>query len=96
MKWTTACPDWEQRIAAGQSLIPCGALFPDEAAAALEVFRALRVVDVPGAPTVGEIARPWILDFASTFFGSYDPESGKRLIQTYGRAELPPSSWARC
>jgi phage terminase large subunit-like protein len=92
MKWTTACPDWEQRIAAGQSLIPCGALFPDEAAAALEVFRALRVVDVPGAPTVGEIARPWILDFASTFFGSYDPESGKRLIQTYF-LKVPKKNW---
>lgn len=83
MEWSTACPDWEKRIVAGESLIPFAPLFPKEADAALEVFKAFRVVDVQGAPTVGEIARPWILDFAATFFGSYDPESGKRLIQTY-------------
>jgi phage terminase large subunit-like protein len=92
MEWSTSCPDWEQRILAGQSLMPCGPLFPDEAAAALEVFKALRVVDVPGAPTVGEIARPWILDFAAAFFGAYDPDSGKRLIRSY-YLKVPKKNW---
>ena len=82
MKWTTACPDWEKRIVEGRSLLPCGPLFPKEAAEAMEVFNAFRVVDVGGA-TVGELARPWITDFAATFFGSYDAEEGKRLIRTY-------------
>lgn len=77
---------------AGKSLMPCGPLFPDEAESALEVFKALRVVDVPGAPTVGEIARPWILDFAAAFFGAYDPDSGKRLIRSYF-LKVPKKNW---
>jgi len=91
-EWSTACPDWEDRITSGRSIIPCGPLFKSEADEALEVFKALRVVDVPGAPTVGEIARPWILDFAAAFFGAYDPESGKRLIRTY-YLKVPKKNW---
>ena len=78
--WTTSCSDWERRIVAGESLIPCAPLFPSEAAAALEVFKSLRVVDVPGSPTMGEICRPWILDFVASVFGAYDPDIGRRLI----------------
>ena len=92
MEWSTALPDWERRIVAGESILPCGPLFPDEAAAAMEVFKALRVVDVPGAPTVGEIARPWILDFAAAFFGSYDPETGVRHIKSYF-LKVPKKNW---
>lgn len=92
MEWSTALPDWERRIVAGESIIPCGPLFPEEAEAALEVFKALRVVDVPGAPTVGEIARPWILDFAAAFFGSYDPETGLRHIKSYF-LKVPKKNW---
>lgn len=91
-EWSTACPDWERRIAARESILPCGPLFPEEAAAALDVFKALRVVDVPGAPTVGEIARPWILDFAAAFFGAYDPDQGKRLIRSYF-LKVPKKNW---
>lgn len=92
MEWTTACPDWEDRIKSGRSIIPCRPLFPNEAKDALEVFKSLRVVDVPGAPTVGEIARPWILEFAAAFFGAYDPEKGKRLIRTYF-LKVPKKNW---
>lgn len=90
--WTTALPDWERRIAEGRSLMPCGPLFPAEAAACMEVFKSLRVVDVQGAPTVGEIARPWLLDFAATFFGSLNPETGQRLIQSYF-LKVPKKNW---
>ena len=83
MTWTTACPDWERRIVARESLIPCPPLFPDEAADALEVFNALRMVDAPGSPTMGEVSKPWVSDFVSSIFGSYDPESGRRLIQEF-------------
>lgn len=92
MEWSTALPDWERRIVAGESIIPCGPLFPAEAESALEVFKALRVVDVSGAPTVGEIARPWILDFAAAFFGSYDPETGLRHIKSYF-LKVPKKNW---
>lgn len=92
MEWTTACPDWEQRIVEGRSLMPCGPLFPDEAAEAMEVFNSFRVVDVNGSPTVGEIARPWITEFAAAFFGSYDSETGRRLIRSYF-LKVPKKNW---
>jgi phage terminase large subunit-like protein len=83
MDWTTACPDWERRIVAGESLVPCAPLFPVEAESALEVFRSLRLKDVKHKPTFGEIARPWIIDFVSAVFGAYDAESGRRLINEF-------------
>lgn len=83
MSWTTACQDWERRIVARESLVPCAPLFPDEAADALEVFNALRMVDAPGSPLMGEVSRPWVADFVSAIFGSYDPETGRRLIQEF-------------
>jgi phage terminase large subunit-like protein len=83
MNWTTACPDWEERILSGRSLIPFAPLFPHEAEASLEVFRSLKLVDVAGAPTLGETCRPWLLDFAGAVFGAYNPESGRRLIREF-------------
>lgn len=81
--WSTACLDWERRIVAGESLIPCAPLFPEVAQQGMEVFNALRLKDVLGQPTIGESCRPWLKDFAATFFGSYNPETGHRLISEY-------------
>lgn len=83
LEWTTALPDWKRRILAKQSLIAFPPLFPDEAKASLAVFDQLRLVDVAGSPTFGEIARPWIRDFVGAVFGSYDAEAGRRLISEY-------------
>lgn len=82
-EWTTACPDWERRIVAGESLIPCQPLFPGEAADAMGVFDELRMVDVAGSPTFGEVCRPWVRDFVSSVFGAYDPDAGRRLISEF-------------
>lgn len=76
---STACPDWKRRIIAGESLVP-PPLYPDEAAAALEVFKALRVVDAPGCPTMGEACKPWILDTVASVFGAYNAETGVRMM----------------
>ncbi len=81
--WSTACPDWERRIAQRESLIPFAPLFPKEAKAALDVFKVLRCVDVAGTPTMGEICRPWILEFVAAIFGSYDEDAGRRLVNTF-------------
>jgi phage terminase large subunit-like protein len=81
MEWTTACPDWEQRIIEGRSLIPFAPLFPDQAAEGVRVFSELRAVDVAGSPKLGEISRPWILDLVAAIRGAYDPETGRRLIR---------------
>jgi len=82
-EWTTACPDWTRRVLAGESLIPCAPLFPDEAASALSQLSELRLVDVVGTPKMGEVCRPWIMDFVASVFGAYDPEIGRRLINEF-------------
>jgi phage terminase large subunit-like protein len=81
--WTTALPDWERRIVARESLIPFKPLFPEEAQAALDVMDQLRVVDMPGSPTFGELARPWVREFAGSVFGAYDPETGRRAVREW-------------
>ena len=44
-------------------------------------MRELRIVDAPGSPTMGEACAPWVMDLAAAIFGSYDAESGRRLIK---------------
>jgi len=83
MEWSTKCLDWERRILSGESLITLPPLFPAEAAAAMSVFKELRLVDVLGRPTLGEAGRKWLFDFVASIFGAYDPEAGRRMIQEF-------------
>lgn len=81
--WTTATPDWEDRIIKGDSLIPFEPLFPDSAAAALSVLHLLRIVDAPGSPTIGEACEPWTDDLAGAIFGAYNPDDGVQMIKEF-------------
>lgn len=80
MQWSTSCLNWKERIVNKHSLIPFSPLFQHEAEAGLSVFNSLKVVDVAGSPQIVKISKPWVQDFMSAIFGSYDPDSGKRLI----------------
>ena len=83
LSWSTSCPDWEQKIVKGKSLIPCEPLFPHEAEMALEVFKSLIVTDVIGQPTMGEITRPWVFEFVASIFGAYSEDDSRRLIREF-------------
>ncbi|WP_410751947.1 terminase large subunit [Citrobacter sp. U14242] len=78
-EWTTACPDWADRLKKGQSIIPAP-IYPEQAEIALSVFRQLKIVDAPGSPTFGDACAQWVFDLVAALFGSYDAETGRRHI----------------
>lgn len=83
MEWTTACPEWERRIIARESLIVSPPLFTEEADAAWEICGGFRLVDVTGQPLLRDAALPWTKDLVRTIFGAYNPEDGRRYINEY-------------
>jgi phage terminase large subunit-like protein len=83
MEWSTACPDWRERIVARRSLMPCDPLFPEEAEAGLAIFKDLPIVDMIGKPTFGDVGRDWTFDLPRAVFGSYNPETGRREINKF-------------
>lgn len=83
MEWTTACTDWEARLVGRKSIIP-PPIFASEAEEAMAIFKALRVPDLPGKPSMAECCEEWVFDFVRCIFGAYDAEHGKQLIREFG------------
>lgn len=93
MSWTTACPDWAERLRTRRSIIP-PPIYPDQAEYALGIFKQLKVVDLPQVydedagtyrhQTFGECSEEWVFDFVRAIFGGYDAETGKQRIREYG------------
>lgn len=81
--WSTALPDWEKRIVAGESLMPCKPLNQDVADIALKIFDSLILVDMIGSPAAGEVTREWAREFIAAIFGAYNTESKERLITEF-------------
>jgi phage terminase large subunit-like protein len=78
--WCTAVIDWEDRIMSGRSLVPDLPLFEAEAALALRMFQRLRVPDMIGTPTLGEVCGDWWYPIVAALFGAYEQETNTRHI----------------
>lgn len=81
--WSTALPDWKERIRAGTSLVPDLPLYDAVAEKALRIFKRLRVPDIIGTPTYGEACGEWVFDLVRAIFGSYDPETKRRALREF-------------
>lgn len=82
-QWTTALPDWEERIVKGESLIPCKPLYPKTGVNALLKFKQLIIQDMIDSPNFGEVSRQWVFDFVVSIFGAYDEESKRQKITEF-------------
>lgn len=82
-EWSTACPDWAERIKSGRTLIPPLPLHKEEAKRAVDIFDMLRLPDVPGQPLLAEAAGEWQRDLVRTIFGSIDQTGLRRLREFF-------------
>lgn len=79
--WDLSCPDWEDRIRNGRSLIPDLPLNEDEARMGLGFFDELSLPDVPEKPRMRHAAGQWFRDIVRASFGSWDPKAQVRHIR---------------
>lgn len=75
-----ACPDWWERIQAGQMPMADVPLNQEKAAKAVAFFNRLRLPDVPGTPTMEDACGEWFREILCAFLASEDPETKQRLV----------------
>lgn len=75
-----ACPDWWEKIQAGETPMARVPLNEQRAAKALAFFNRLRLPDVAGNPPLSEACGDWFRDVLSAFLASEDPETKRRLV----------------
>ena len=76
-----ACPDWYEKLQAGQPPLPDGLpLDTIEAEAAVRAFDKLRLPDVPGQPLLRDVAAPWTRDFVSAVFGLVEMSADRKMV----------------
>ena len=79
--WDLSCPEWQDRIRAGRSLIPDLPLIETEARMGLSFFDELQLPDVPGLPKMRDAAGQWFRDIVHVAFGSWDQTAQLRYIR---------------
>lgn len=79
--WDLSCPDWEDRVRAGRTLVPDLPLVKSEADMGLAMFDQLQLPDVPGNPRMADAAGQWFRDIVRAAFGSWDPVNRVRYIR---------------
>lgn len=75
-----ACPDWWERLQAGQTPMASVPVNADRAAKALAFFNRLRLPDVPGNPPLSEACGEWFREILVAFLASEDPATKRRLV----------------
>ena len=79
-RWNFSCPDWEERLVEGRSLMPTLPLWEQEGNRAVGIFNRLRLSDVAGTPTLGEAGGEWFREGVRAIHGSLDPVTGRRHV----------------
>ena len=79
--WDLSCPDWEDRLREGRSLIPDLQLNETEADMGLAMFDELQLPDVPGLPKMRDACGAWFREIVRVAFGSWFPEQQQRFIR---------------
>ncbi|WP_408585930.1 terminase large subunit domain-containing protein [Novosphingobium sp.] len=79
-EWSFACPDWEERLRDGRSLIPDLPLDKALARRAVGIFNKMRLPDVAGFPSLREAGGDWQRDIVAALFGSLD-RNGRRRVR---------------
>jgi phage terminase large subunit-like protein len=79
--WDLSCPDWEERLRKGHSLIPDLPLNESEADLGLAIFDQLCLPDVPGEPLMRDACGQWFREIVRVAFGSWFPERKLRLVR---------------
>ncbi len=75
-----ACPDWWERLQAGQTPMADVPLNAALAGKTKAFFNRLRLPDVPGNPTMAEACGPWFVEILCAFLASEDPETLQPLV----------------
>lgn len=75
-----ACPDWWEKLQAGETPMADVPLNRPRAAKALAFFNRLRLPDIPGNPPLAEACGDWFKDILCAFLGSEDPQTQRRLV----------------
>lgn len=75
-----ACPDWWDKIQAGQTPMAEVRLNQKKAAKALAFFNRLRLPDVPGNPVLAVACGDWFRDILCAFLASEDETTKRRLV----------------
>lgn len=75
-----ACPDWWEKMQAGEVPIADVPINERKAARVLAFFNKLRLPDVPGNPPMSEACGEWFKTILVVFFASEDPDTGRELV----------------
>ena len=79
--WDLSCPDWQERLRTGRTLVPDLPLNLEWGARAVRAFDLLRLADVPGTPRLEDEGGEWFRDIVRALFGSLTPDGRRRNIR---------------